>query len=89
VVSSSKVTQKAFLYYSSKSFPFFFVHTVYKESKANLPLKPNYVVRENKRGGSPSNCRELFPGRKKERGSNCENKRKQRKTNGSQEQNKT
>jgi hypothetical protein len=30
-------------------------------------------VRENKRGGSPSDCRKLFPGRKKERGSNCEN----------------
>jgi hypothetical protein len=43
-------------------------------------------VRENKRGGSPSNCRELFPGRQKERGSHCENS--QRKTNGSREQNK-
>jgi hypothetical protein len=27
-----------------------------------------HVVRNIKRGGSPSKCRELFPGRKKERG---------------------
>jgi hypothetical protein len=29
-------------------------------------------VREIKRGGSQSNCKELFPGRKKEWGSHCE-----------------
>jgi hypothetical protein len=31
-----------------------------------------HVVREIKRGGSQSNCKELFPGRKKEWGSHCE-----------------
>jgi hypothetical protein len=38
-----------------------------------------HVVRGNKRGGSPSNCGELFPGRKKERGSHCENSTKENK----------
>jgi hypothetical protein len=31
---------------------------------------------KNKRRGSPNNCRELFPGRSKERGSHCENSTK-------------
>jgi hypothetical protein len=35
------------------------------------------VVRENKTGGSPSNFRGLFPGRKKERGSLCEKLKKE------------
>jgi hypothetical protein len=34
---------------------------------------------EKKKGGSPSNCREMFPGRKKERGSHC--KRTTKKSN--------
>jgi hypothetical protein len=36
-------------------------------------------VRENKRGDSPSNCRELFPGRKEERSGHHENSTKENK----------
>jgi hypothetical protein len=35
-------------------------------------VRLTHVVRENKRGVSPSNCRELLAGRKKKRGSHCE-----------------
>jgi hypothetical protein len=42
-------------------------------------VRLRHVVIENERGGSPSNYRELFPGRKKKRRSHCE-KTRQRET---------
>jgi hypothetical protein len=48
-----------------------------------------HVVRKIKRGGSPSNDRELFPRRMKKRKSHCEMVLTQRKTkNGTQKQSK-